>query len=477
MNYFNDTATEVVQPVIIAGGSGVRLWPVSRKAFPKQFLKIIGSQSLFQVSLNRSRLFNGASKPPIIVANQQYEFLIYEQLNEIGISDFSLVLEPFSRNTAPAITLAALQAIELGEDPALLIFPADHVIEDEKALENALAAAIDEAMKGAIVTLGISPSSAHTDYGYIKIEGNEVQKFIEKPNKESAEKYFKDKNYFWNSGLLITKPSAWLKALEKFRPDILHSTAEAWKNSKIVENTIRLEPKFFKKIQGESADYAVIEHLPKSAYDIRMIPLNAGWSDLGSWTSVWTATPKDNKGNALVGNVVVVDTTNSYVSSESRLVAVVGLDNIVVADTPDAVLIASQASSTSMKKMAQKLEKIESKELISHRKVKRPWGWYDIIDEDNGFKVKRIHVNPGGLLSLQKHKHRSEHWVVVRGTGEVTCGDKVFLLNENQSTYIPRGEIHRLANQTDAPLEIIETQFGEYLGEDDIIRIEDIYNR
>jgi len=466
----------MLQPVIIAGGSGTRLWPLSRSGFPKQFLSLGGTETLFQKACLLCKGISKDIKPPLIVTNEEHRFLAKEQLREIGLTEANLLLEPVARNTAPAMTLAALEAM-VEDDPILFVTPADQTIQNSEAFHEAARTAVHLATNGALVILGVVPTSAHTGYGYIKIDGDTVAQFVEKPDLIAAERYLKEGNYFWNAGIFVTKASVWLKALEQFRPDIASATENAWRNKTVDYHFVRPDREAFKAIPAESIDYAVIEHLPNSDVTINMVPLDAGWNDLGSWDAVWEITPTDAEGNALMGDVFSVDSSNNYIHASSRVVGLVGVKNIVVVETPDAVLVADKERSQDVKKIVEKLKADGREESDLHRKVSRPWGWYDSIDEGECFKVKRIQVAPGASLSLQKHYQRSEHWVVVKGTAEVTCGDNTLTLSENQSTYIPLGEVHRLSNPGKTILEIIEVQSGAFLSEDDIVRFEDKYGR
>ena len=482
--------TEVIQPVILCGGSGTRLWPLSRAGFPKQFLCLTGDESLFQQAAKR--LFGLGSADlevakPIIVTGEEHRFLANEQLREVGIELGAALLEPVGRNTAPALTLAALVAQAGGQDPVMVVTPADQTVANTAAFTQAMQRAAREAAGGSIVILGITPDSAETGYGYIQaaVEAKEpamvVQRFVEKPNAATAQMYLAEGGYYWNAGMFVLKASVWLKALEEFRPDILRATTVAWEQRSTDTNPatpfVRPGKAEFTAIPSESIDYAVMERCPGSEYPIKMVPLDAGWNDLGAWDAVWSVLPKDTSGNALLGDVIAIDSSNTLVHATSRLVGLVGVANLVVVETPDAVLVADRSRSQDVKHVVNALQHQKREEHTLHRKVHRPWGWYDSIDEGGRFKVKRIQVKPGASLSLQKHHHRAEHWVVVKGTAEITCGDKKLLLSENQSTYIPLGEVHRLANPGTIPLEIIEVQSGSYLGEDDIVRLEDHYGR
>jgi mannose-1-phosphate guanylyltransferase/mannose-6-phosphate isomerase len=469
-----------VLPVIIAGGSGTRLWPLSRYGLPKQFLALGGNETLFQRACLRCASLDGdqiVNHSPVIVTNEEHRFLAAEQLREIKING-TLLLEPVGRDTAPAMTLAAFHAQASG-DPILFVTPADQIIQDDRAFQQAAIKAIELANHGALVVLGIKPDSAHTGYGYIKtnLDDATVEQFVEKPDEPTAQQYLDYGSYFWNAGMFVVKASVWLKTIETLRDDITEATRKAWADHSDDGSFIRPNKALFEQIPAESVDYAVIEKLPGSDIPIKMVPLDAGWNDLGSWDAVWHATPTNSDGNALRGDVLCIDSTNSYVNASSRMVSLVGIDNVIVIETADAVLVADKAHSQEVKKVVEQLKAERREESSLHRKVYRPWGWYDSIDEGDRFKVKRIQVAPGASLSLQKHYKRAEHWIVVKGIAEVTCGEKVLTLTENQSTFIPLGEVHRLANPGKTPLEIIEVQSGSYFGEDDIVRFEDKYGR
>jgi mannose-1-phosphate guanylyltransferase/mannose-6-phosphate isomerase len=479
-------------PVILCGGSGSRLWPLSRKGFPKQFLCLTGKLSLFQLAAQRLAGLNQEGiqvAAPLIVSGEDHRFLVSEQLREVGISLGAAILEPEGRNTAPALTLAALAATQNGQDPVLVVTPADQAVSNTAAFISSLQKAIAQAAHGNVVILGVAPDKPETGYGYIQVARNsdkrsdaswqpsQVQAFIEKPNLETAQSYLKQGGYFWNSGMFVLRASVWLKALQTFRPDIAQATQTAWATKKQIGQFIHPGKVEFAAIPPESVDYAVMEHCPGSEYPIQMVPLDAGWSDLGAWDTVWNILPKDASGNAHVGDVITTDSRNSLVHASSRLVALVGVSDLVVIETADAVLVTDKNRSQEVKDIVAQLQNSNRDEYTLHRKVYRPWGWYDSIDEGGRFKVKRIQVNPKASLSLQKHHHRAEHWIVVTGTAEVTNGERVITLTENQSTYIPLGAVHRLANPGSTPLEIIEVQSGGYLGEDDIVRFEDVYGR
>ena len=472
-----------VQPVIMAGGSGTRLWPLSRSGFPKQFLVLSGHTSLFQQAIGRLQGLADADlslSPALVVGNEEHRFLVLDQLREMAVDAAAVLLEPVGRNTAPAMTLAALQASQDGADPVLVVAAADQTVTDVPAYTAALRRAVAQAAQGAIAILGIRPDRPDTGYGYIRTEGERVAEFVEKPDLATAQRYLAEGSYFWNAGMFVVRASVWLAALQRFRPDIAAACATAFAARTIDNKTdvpfVRPGREEFAAVPAESVDYAVMEKCT-GVLDIRMQQLDAGWNDLGAWEAVWQVAPKDVDGNASTGDAIVRDSRNTLVHATSRLVSVVGLHDVVVVETPDAVLVADRQSSQDVKKIVAQLSSAQRGEQNLHRKVHRPWGWYDSIDHGPRHQVKRIMVKPGASLSLQMHHHRAEHWIVVSGTAEVTNGDKVILLSENQSTYIPLGQTHRLTNPGKVPLEIIEVQSGSYLGEDDIVRFEDTYGR
>jgi mannose-1-phosphate guanylyltransferase/mannose-6-phosphate isomerase len=492
----------LVIPVILCGGSGTRLWPLSRAGFPKQFLALSGNldkKTLFQEAVERLNQCNSESitlGDTLIVTNEDHRFLVLDQLRQMEGMSATLLLEPVGLNTAPALTLAALFAskslIEKNYDAILVITPSDQTIQNgeafTKALKKCIAVVTADASNKTIAILGITPTAPETGYGYIKrsvSKGNVgeylVEQFAEKPNLETAKEYLAGGNYFWNSGMFVLRASTWLAALNEFRPDILSATQKAWdrKTEDQADGTLFIRPnaEFFGSIPSESIDYAVIEKCPGSQYQVKMVELDAGWNDLGAWDAVWQVGNKDADGNVTSGDVLLSNSANSLVHASSRLVSTVGLDNVIVIETADAVLVADRSKSQDVKFIVNQLEAQQREEKNLHRKVARPWGWYDSVDEGERFKVKRIQVKPGASLSLQMHHHRAEHWIVVKGVAEITNGDQVITLTENQSTYIPQGQTHRLANPGKTPLEIIEVQSGSYLGEDDIVRFEDTYGR
>ena len=467
----------MIIPVILSGGSGTRLWPLSRKLHPKQFIELMGKTTLFQEAVLR---LPESIESPLIICNEEHRFLAAEQLREINKEPKNIILEPVGRNTAPAIALAALKSIKESEDAILLVLSADHLIQDMDKFHQAIALATKQAEQNKLVTFGIAPNKIETGYGYIKanISKNknyyDIDEFVEKPDYKTAKKYVDSGGYFWNSGMFMFKASVYLSELEKYEPEILSACQKSCQTEFYDLDFIRLNEQEFLKCPSQSIDYAVMEKTKNAS----MVVLDANWNDVGSWTALWDSQVKDNNDNLVVGDVILDKVSDTYVHSTSnRLVSVIGLSNLIVVDTQDAVLVTNKEHAQDVKNIVEKIKKSGRLESDQHRKIFRPWGYYDSIDRGEGFQVKRILVNPGQKLSLQKHNHRSEHWVVVKGKAQVTCGEKTFQLIENQSTYISLGKVHRLENIEDTPLEIIEIQTGSYLGEDDIIRIDDDYER
>ena len=468
----------ILQPVLLSGGSGTRLWPLSREAYPKQFLPLAGDDTMLQATWMRVAELAGAA--PIVVANEEHRFLAAEQLRQVGAPSAAIVLEPVGRNTAPAIAAAALQASADGADPLLLVLPSDHVVRDAWAFRDAVRRASAAAEAGALVTFGIVPESAETGFGYIQADPGgknvagvrRVLRFVEKPDAATAQEYLDAGGYYWNSGMFLFRASRYLQELERFRPDILAAVRAAFAAAARDGDFIRLDKEAFAACPSDSIDYAVMEKTDAAM----VLPVDIGWNDVGSWSALWAVSVQDRDGNARHGDVITVDTRNSYAYAR-RLVALVGVDDIVVVETDDAVLVAHKDQVQQVKEVVARLKADQRSQVALHREVHRPWGSYDSIDADDGFQVKRIKVKPGARLSLQSHKHRAEHWIVVRGTARVTRDDEVFDLQANESTYIPLGAKHRLENPTTDMLELIEVQSGGYLGEDDIVRYEDAYGR
>ncbi|MEG0192596.1 MAG: mannose-1-phosphate guanylyltransferase/mannose-6-phosphate isomerase [Stenotrophomonas sp.] len=463
-----------VQPVILSGGSGTRLWPLSREAYPKQFLPLAGELTMLQATWQRVAPI--ASRGPLVIANEEHRFVAAEQLQQVGAEPAAIILEPIGRNTAPAIAVAALEATRDGTDALLLVLPSDHVITDEAAFRAAVQAAAGAAEAGKLVTFGIVPTGPETGYGYIKAADGQgvraVERFVEKPDLDTATGYVASGQYYWNSGMFLFKASRYLQELERLQPAMLSACRDAWQSARRDADFTRLDKDAFTAVPSDSIDYAVME---KTA-DAVVVPLDAGWNDVGSWTALRDVSQQDGDGNAHQGDVIAIDCRNTYAYGE-RLVAMVGLDDVIVVETDDAVLVGKADRMQEVKTVVAQLKADGRSEATWHRKVYRPWGAYDSIDNGERFQVKRITVKPGGTLSLQMHHHRAEHWIVVSGTAEVTRGDEVILLSENQSTYIPLGVTHRLRNPGKLPLELIEVQSGSYLGEDDIVRFEDTYGR
>jgi len=465
-----------LSPIIMCGGSGTRLWPLSRSQFPKQFLSLVNETSMLQDTMGR---LPAEHQAPVFICNEEHRFLVAEQVKQVKCYDATILLEPQGRNTAPAVALAALNALIENKETLLLVLAADHVIKDTIKFHQAVSVAALSAQQGKLVTFGIVPTHAETGYGYIK-QGNEkgdgtyqVAKFVEKPNKETAQAYLASGEYLWNSGMFLFKASRYIEELEKFRPDILASCQEAMTKVEKDLDFIRPDREAFLQCADESIDYAVME---KTA-DAVVVPLDAGWSDVGSYSALWEVCQQDEQHNVLKGDVIAHDTHNSYIHSQNKLIATLGVDNLVIIDTPDAVLIADKDKVQNVKEIVNELKAKQRPETKLHREVYRPWGKYDSVDSGERFQVKRITVNPGAKLSVQMHHHRAEHWIIVSGTAKVTLDDETILLSENQSTYIPIGVVHALENPGKLPLEMIEVQSGSYLGEDDIVRFEDRYGR
>lgn len=488
----------LVIPVILCGGFGTRLWPLSRSGFPKQFLVLSGddsAQSLFQQAIERIQTIANPTielESTLVVTNEEHRFLVLDQLRELSTGHATVLLEPVGKNTAPALTLAAFCAQQIAnkQDPILVITPADQTIQNRAAFTAALqdcVAAVNDA-SNTIAILGITPTAPETGYGYIQRAADQdrhhayiVNRFVEKPNEATAKEYLAEGTYLWNSGMFVLRASTWLAALKEFRVDIYEASYRTWleKSEDGVNgvNFVRPSKAAFAEIPSESIDYAVIEKCPHSQFDIKMVELNAGWNDLGAWDAVWQVGKQDAQGNVTSGDTLLTNSKNSLVHASSRLVSAVGVENLIIVETADAVLVADRKNSQDVKHIVNQLTSQKREEKNLHRKVARPWGWYDSVDEGERFKVKRIQVKPGASLSLQMHHHRAEHWIVVKGEAEITNGDQVITLKENQSTYIQQGQTHRLANRGSVPLEIIEVQSGSYLGEDDIVRFEDTYGR
>lgn len=465
-------------PVILAGGNGSRLWPLSRQRFPKQFLDLSDEKfSMLQSTVKRLEGLDIAS--PILICNEEHRFLAAEQMRVLGHSSTNIILEPLGRNTAPAIVLAALRLVQKHEDPVLLVLAADHVIRDTPVFQAAVNDALILASDGELVTFGILPHKPEVGYGYIKRgrslkgKGFRVERFVEKPDYNVAESYIKSGEFFWNSGMFMFRAKRYLEELEKYAPEILTICERALAGGADDLYFTRVDPQVFSSCPDISIDYAVMEKTERAA----MITLDAGWSDVGSWSALWEISEKDLYGNFIKGDVIAKNTTDSYICASDRLVATIGVHDLVIVDTKDAVLIANRSEVQAVKEVVETLKSMQRDEHLTHREVYRPWGVYDCIDVGERYQVKRITVNPGAKLSVQMHHHRAEHWVVVSGTAKVTNGDKTYLVSENQSTYIPIGQVHALENPGVIPLELIEVQSGSYLGEDDIVRFEDRYGR
>ncbi len=473
-----DQAPKLV-PVLLTGGAGTRLWPLSRETYPKQFLPVLdGGQTPLQATWRRVAPL--AQAPAVLVSNEQYRFIVAEQGRLAGMADPLIILEPAGRNTAPAIALAALELTAQHDDALMLVLPSDHAVADEEAFRAAVAAARPAAEQGRLVTFGVVPAYAETGYGYIRavqgVAGQRVlpiQAFVEKPDAPTAQSYVDSGEYYWNSGMFLMRASRYLQALAEHRPDILEACRKAMATPRRDGDFLRVDAAAFEACPADSIDYAVMERSDQTS----VVPMQAGWSDIGSWAALWQIGERDERGNALSGDVIAEDCSNLYAYSSRRLVAALGVHDLVVVETPDAVLVAARDRVQEVRKLVDRLRAAKRSEATTHRKVYRPWGYYDGIDDGTRFQVKRIVVHPGARLSLQMHHHRAEHWIVVKGTARVTRGDESFLLTENQSTYIPLGVQHRLENPGAIALELIEVQSGSYLGEDDIVRFEDVYGR
>ena len=467
----------MLTPVLLSGGAGSRLWPVSREAHPKQFQPLAGELSMLQETLKRTSGLDESA--PVVVCNEEHRFMVAEQLRQVNLDAGALILEPVGRNTAPAVALAALYAVAEDPDALLLVLPADHVIQDVAAFVEAVGKAVPLAQQGRMMTFGVVPTSPETGYGYIKcgesLAGDlfDLERFVEKPDAATAAAYLESGSYLWNSGMFLLGAAVYLEELGKHAPEILKCCRAAMEGANRDMDFIRPEPALFDSCPSDSIDYAVMENTDRGG----VVSLDCGWSDVGAWSALWDVADRDEDGNVIKGDVVLEDCHNNYFRSESRLVAATGVDNLVVVETPDAVLVADREKVQDVKKIVTRLKSSERSEASLHHRVFRPWGSYESLIVSERFQVKRIVVNPGQTLSLQMHHHRAEHWIVVAGTAEVTCEDKVFMLGEDESTYIPLGHKHRLANPGRIPLELIEVQSGTYLGEDDIVRFEDVYGR
>lgn len=469
----------MIRPVILSGGSGTRLWPLSRANKPKQFLSLDGSDTLFQQTISRAARLAGIGTP-LVVCSDQHRFMVAEQLQELGVSEATILLEPVARNTAPAIALAALAAMQEDPDALLLVLPADHIIKDNDAFVRAVESALPATREGWLVTFGITPDEPETGFGYIRkgdaLDANafKVEQFVEKPNQETAERYLASGEYSWNSGMFLFKATSFWSELERHAPELAQAVHKVFASATRDLDFVRVDADLMGMVPQDSIDYAVMEKTRLAA----VVPVQCGWSDIGSWSALWTTRDKDADGNVLSGDVLAVDSMSNFVQTHERhMVALVGTTDLVVVTTPDATLVMHREHAQKVKSVVDALKADGRSEHLFHRKVYRPWGSYDSIDVGERFQVKRIVVKAGAALSLQKHHHRAEHWIVVSGTAEVTCDDKVFLLSENQSTYLPLGSVHRLRNPGKVPLELVEVQSGSYLGEDDIVRFEDVYGR
>lgn len=468
----------MILPVILSGGAGTRLWPLSRELYPKQLLPLASEKTMLQETVLR---LDGISdlENPLIVCNDAHRFMVAEQVRQLDKEPHAIILEPCGRNTAPAVAIASLYAQKMETDPVLLILPADHLIQDVSKFHQAVQLGVKQAERGSLVTFGIVPTQPETGYGYIRADQSSnnsvypVAEFVEKPDLETAKSYLASGDYYWNSGMFMFRASRYLEELKHYQPEMLIACQNAFNRMAGDLDFQRLDETAFAACPADSIDYAVMEKTDQAV----VIPLAAGWNDIGGWSALWDIHPHDADGNVLIGDVLTESANNCYLHASHRLIAAVGVDDLVVVETADAVLVASRNQVQNVKGIVEQLKTQKRNEALLHRRVNRPWGSYEGVDVGERFQVKRITVNPGASLSLQKHHHRAEHWIVVKGTATVTCGKNVMLLSENQSTYIPLGEAHRLANPGQIPLEIIEVQSGSYLGEDDIIRFEDNYGR
>lgn len=467
----------MLTPVLLSGGVGSRLWPVSREGHPKQFQPLAGELSMLQQTLQRTSGIEESA--PLVVCNEEHRFMVAEQLRQVDIAASALILEPQGRNTAPAVALAALQAVATDPEALLLVLPADHLIRDLDAFVEAVGKAVPLATQGRLMTFGVVPSGAETGYGYIKCgpqlsaELYDLERFVEKPDAATARDYVDSGNYLWNSGMFLLRAATYLAQLGEHAPEILSCCEQAMAGATVDLDFVRPDAQIFDQCPSDSIDYAVMEKTDVGA----VVSLDCGWSDVGAWSSLWDVAERDSQGNATKGDVILDNCRNSYFRSESRLVAATGVEDLVVVETADAILVSHRDKVQDVKRIVNQLKKDERPEVSLHRRVYRPWGSYESLVTSDRFQVKRIVVNPGQTLSLQMHHHRAEHWIVVHGTAEVTCEDKVFMLGEDESTYIPLGHKHRLANPGRIPLELIEVQSGAYLGEDDIVRFQDEYGR
>jgi len=482
-----------LQPVILSGGTGSRLWPLSREMYPKQLIQLVSEQTMLQETAARLNGLDESEKiellNPVVVCNEEHRFFVAEQLRQIDVPADKIILEPTGRNTAPALTLAALAVAADDPDTVLLVMPADHVIQEEKIFHDAIHDGMQLSGKGYLVTFGIKPDSAQTGYGYIRMGAalgddtvaQSIDSFVEKPDAATAQSYLESGDYLWNSGMFMMKASSWLDEMQALQQPMLTSCKEAFAKGESDRDFYRVDKDIFSACPSDSIDYAVMEKISgqtdKAVHPAAVIPLDAGWSDVGVWSTLWDVGDKNADGNVIKGDVYTINTNNSLLFSDQRHISSIGLDDIIVVETADAVLVAHKDHAQDVKQVVERLKKEKRSEHMNHQLVYRPWGSYECIDCGERFQVKRITVNPGACLSLQLHHHRAEHWIVVKGTAEVTRGDEVFLVTENESTYIPLGIKHRLENKGAIPLEMIEVQSGSYLGEDDIVRFEDIYGR